>query len=271
MKEIPKSRLYAIRRRILDFYRKHGRTLPFRETTDPYCITVSEIMLQQTQVERVVERYKMWVDRWPNWASLAQTDRRAVLSAWSGLGYNRRALYLRDMAGVIVNDYGGNMPTSPEELKKLPGIGDYTAHAIAIFAFNAPLVTIDTNIRKVLIHELDLPHDTSPEHLREYARLLLPRGKSREWHNALMDYARMAIRREAGAIKPVSTQSRFEGSRRQIRGEIVRRLTDRTRISIAVLARDMERDEDDIRTAALSLETEGLVKVSDKTIRLIAD
>ncbi|RME27887.1 MAG: A/G-specific adenine glycosylase, partial [Candidatus Zixiibacteriota bacterium] len=124
------------RRKVLSFYRRHGRDLPFRHTRDPYHITVCEVMLHQTQVDRVLPRYRAWVRRWPNWRALASARKQDVLAAWSGLGYNRRALYLRDIAHIVVNDYGGQLPDDYHALCRLPGIGPYTANAILIFAFN---------------------------------------------------------------------------------------------------------------------------------------
>lgn len=266
--ELTASQIASFRRKIFAYYRRHGRRLPFRETTDPYRITVSEIMLQQTQVERVLDKYHAWIKRWPTWQRLAKAPRRELLGAWSGLGYNRRALYLGAMAKEIVKRYDGIMPDDPHELMTLPGIGPYTAHAIAIFAFNKPLVTIDTNIRKVFIHELNLPRDISRDDLEEIARRVLPRRRSRDWHNALMDYSRLALR-EVRDIPPVTTQSRFEGSRRQIRGEIIRRLTGRSWVRIDTVASAMNRKVEDIVSAARSLENEGVVTVTAKTIRLI--
>ncbi|MBD3402863.1 Fe-S cluster assembly protein HesB [candidate division GN15 bacterium] len=258
----------AFRRKIFAFYRRYGRQLPFRETADPYCITVAELMLQQTQVERVIEKYRQWLERWPDWQALAQASRRDLLAMWSGLGYNRRALYLGEMARCIVDEYDGVMPQEPEQLVRLPGIGPYTAHAIAIFAFNKPVITIDTNIRKVLIHEFGLPHDISRAELERLAYRLLPRRRSRDWHNALMDYCRIAIKEAARTIAPLSRQSKFAGSQRQIRGEIVRQLTTKKRVALARVAEQMGRTIADVRTAAQSLERDGVVIVTAKTVRL---
>jgi A/G-specific adenine glycosylase len=259
----------AFRRKVLSFYRRHGRKLPFRDTSDPYAITVAEVMLQQTQVERVVAKYLTWIRRWPDWHTLARATRQDLLAAWSGLGYNRRALYLGEIAKVVVSRFGGDMPSDPEVLQKLPGIGRYTSRAIAIFAFNRPLIAIDTNIRKVLIHEFSLSPDTSLSDFEALALRLLPPGRSREWHNALMDYARIAIRRDLAAIAPVSRQSQFKGSRREIRGAIIRRLTNRQRVSIERLARELTRTSADVRDAALTLAQDGIVAVTEKTIRLL--
>lgn len=265
---IASERVRAFRRKILTFYRTHGRKLPFRETTDPYAITVAEIMLQQTQVERVIEKYLSFIAKWPNWRALAGATSRELLSAWSGLGYNRRALYLGEMAKVVAARFDDQLPSDPKQLRTLPGVGEYTANAIAIFAFNKPLVTIDTNIRKVLLHEFDLPADTSKADLVSLAERLLPRRRSRDWHNALMDYARVALKNDLHYIAPLTKQSRFQGSRRQIRGAIVRALTERKRVSLEKVAGELNRSVDDVREAALSLERDGVVVVGAKTVRL---
>jgi A/G-specific adenine glycosylase len=192
-----------------------------------------------------------------------------VLAAWSGLGYNRRALNLRKTAQAVCEQYGGTIPSEPSVLRTLPGIGPYTANAIAVFAFNRHCAAIDTNIRRVLIHELKLSEDVDREELGKIALRLVPRGRARDWHNALMDYARLRIRKEASYIKPMPQQSRFEGSRRQIRGFIMRRLTRKRYVRIDSVAEEMGRSVADVRTAAESLESDGMVTLARRTIRSI--
>lgn len=259
----------SFRRRILSFYKKHGRHhLPFRLTTDPYAILVSEIMLQQTQVERVIPKWEAWIQRWPDVYRLSGATSRQVLTAWSGLGYNRRALHLYQAARTIALDYGGVFPDQPEELITLPGIGPYTANAVAIFAYNAPIVTIDANIRRVLLHEFNWPADTSDRDLHTLATLLLPRNRSRDWHNALMDYSRLALPRHLEHIPPASRQSRFEGSLRQVRGEIIRRLTTRSYTTVEAVARAMNCSTEKAHRAARALAHEGTVTIASNRIRL---
>lgn len=268
IRHITDAQIRAFRRKIFAHYTKHGRDLPFRKTTDPYRIAVAEVMLQQTQVERVVPKYEGWMLRWPNWTSLAKATNKQLLAAWSGLGYNRRALFLGRMAKAVMQDFDGVLPENPERLKTLPGIGEYTANAIAIFAFNKPLITIDTNIRKVFLLEFDLPDATDRKAMEQLARRALPKHRSRDWHNALMDYSRLALRTPERKIAPLSKQSRFEGSRRQIRGEIIRRLTSQARVSLSRVAADLSRTETDVRAAAESLADEGVVVLTAKTARL---
>jgi A/G-specific adenine glycosylase len=266
--QLSRKQITAFRRRIFRFYKKHGRSFPFRETTDPYRIAVSEIMLQQTQAERVVSYYDAWIKRWPDWQHLAQATNRQLLSMWSGLGYNRRALSLGRLAQVVVSEYGGSLPDDPELLVRLPGIGPYTARAVLIFAFNRPLVTIDTNIRRVILHEFHLPTTISREHIESIAKQLLPGKRSRDWHYALMDYSRVALPHRLESIPPVSKQSRFAGSLRQIRGEIVRQLTRKKFVRISTIARVLDRNESDVRRAATALEREGVIRQRNKTLRL---
>jgi A/G-specific adenine glycosylase len=262
------TQIKAFQKRILRFYGAHGRDLPWRKSTDPYAITVSEIMLQQTQVERVADKYQAWLKQWPNWQKLAKATDRELLAAWSGLGYNRRALNLGKLAREVVTQFDGELPRDPEQLLTLPGIGPYTAHAILIFAFNRPLVTIDTNIRKVLLHELGYPASISKENLEALALAVLPRRRSRDWHNALMDFSRLVLPKQIKSIPPISKQSRFQGSLRQIRGEIVRQLITRNKVTISVIAKALKRTEEDVIKAAQGLEKDGMVLFTGKTIRL---
>ncbi|MEK7774987.1 MAG: Fe-S cluster assembly protein HesB [Candidatus Zixiibacteriota bacterium] len=261
-------RITAFQRRIFRFYAKHGRRLSFRETTDSYKIAVAEIMLQQTQVDRVIPKWESWVRRWPSWKSLANATNRQLLAEWQGLGYNRRALFLGKAAQVIVDGFGGTTPRDPALLQTLPGIGPYTANAILIFAFNAPLVTIDTNIRRVLLHEFGLPATLSKPELEQLAWRVLPKRRSRDWHNALMDYSVLALPKSIAAIPPLTKQSPFEGSIRQIRGEIVRRLARQKSVTYQSVATAMNRSHDDVLRAATSLEKDGVVKCRVESVRL---
>jgi A/G-specific adenine glycosylase len=264
--EPTREQIAGFRRRIFRFYRLRGRNLPWRKTVDPYCVTVAELMLQQTQVERVAPKYGAWIKRWPTWRALAKAAPRDILTAWSGLGYNRRALYLQQIAQAVVHDFGGVLPTEPEALRKLPGLGPYSANAILIFAFNRPLMTIDTNIRRVLLHEFDLPDTTTKANLEALARAVLPVRRSRDWHNALMDYSRLALPARLPGIRSGNRQSRFEGSLRQIRGEIVRQLTTRASVTVGAIARKLDRTDEDVLKAAWALERDGLAVLAGRRI-----
>lgn len=140
----------SFRQRLLLWYRKHGRDLPWRKTHDPYAILISEVMLQQTQVDRVIERYQRWLKRFPTVQALAKAPASAVLREWSGLGYNRRALALQNIAKQVVAEHNCEFPKTVPELMQFKGIGRYTASAIAAFAYRQPVPIVDTNVKRVL-------------------------------------------------------------------------------------------------------------------------
>ncbi len=221
-----------LQQKILFWYNKHKRDLPWRKTRNPYHILVSEVMLQQTQVDRVIPYYLRWLKKFPTIEKLARAQPRTVLNYWSGLGYNNRALRLQQTAKTLE---GKSFPKTEEELKALPGIGPYTARAILSFAFNKEVPVIDTNIRRILIHELKLKENTLPLELEERAKKLIPKGKSRIWHNALMDYGAIHLTSRKTGIKSLSKQSKFEGSERQARGKILKLLLAQKTISLISL------------------------------------
>lgn len=265
---LAKKTVRVFQKKILSHYRDFGRRLPFRTTTDPYKITVSEIMLQQTQVDRVIPFYQRWIKKFPNWKALAGASNKALLLAWSGLGYNRRALNLGRLAKTITQQYRGKLPTREEQLLPLPGIGPYTANAILIFAFNKPRVTIDTNIRRVLIHELKLRPSLSSSELKKVALQVLPNNNSRDWHNALMDYGALVLPRTPH-IRPLTRQSKFVGSIRQIRGSIIRQLTKQRSVSVISVAEGLHRPIAHVLQAARGLQKDGLVRLSRGVIRVL--
>ncbi len=214
---------------ILDFYRQEGRSFPWRETRDPYAILVSELMLQQTQTERVVPKYLAWLEAFPTAADLAAAPFPQVLAAWSGLGYNRRAGYLQSACRQVVQELGGVFPSTAKELQRLKGVGAYTAGAVAAFAFNRPEVFIETNIRSVYLF-LFYPDQekVSDAQLMPLIETTLYRPDPRVWYYALMDYGAALKKSTANPNRQsrhYSRQSRFEGSLRQARGAIVRQLS----------------------------------------------
>ncbi|MFW5769938.1 MAG: A/G-specific adenine glycosylase [Spirochaetota bacterium] len=216
---------------IYSYYRESGRVLPWRETDDPYKIAVSEIMLQQTQVDRVVGKYLEFVERFPSWEGLAGASLEDVLSAWQGLGYNRRGRFLREMARVVVDQHGGVLPHDEELLLKLPGIGRATAASIRAFAFNLPSIYIETNVRTVFFYFFFMEGvdgaltPVSDEALTPLVEATLDRENPRMWYNALMDYGTM-LKKKYGNLSVRSahyrSQSPFKGSNREVRGKILR-------------------------------------------------
>jgi A/G-specific adenine glycosylase len=221
---IPADKIQRFQQKVFSFYQHYGRELPWRNTTDPYQILVSELMLQQTQVPRVVPYYEQWIARWPTLDGLASASRADVLKAWMGLGYNTRVVHLHQAVQKIVTEFDGNVIAAMKQYQEIPGVGRYTAHAVQIFSTNADLVTVDTNIRRIFIAEFHLPEDLSTGELWEVAEQCLPRGRSREWHNALMDYGALHQTVKKTGIHSLSQQSQFEGSDRQIRAAVLRLL-----------------------------------------------
>jgi len=219
--------------KIWSFYGEHGRDLPWRRRVWPYGVLVSEIMLQQTQVSRVLGRWERWCARWSNFGALAQASVAQVVEEWQGLGYNRRALWLREAAQMVVREFDGELPRSVGDLQRLPGVGPNTAGSVAAFAYNEPTVFIETNIRRVMLHEWFADaHDVPDSELRPVIERTLHRERPREWYWALMDYGSYLAMSEPNAnrrSRHYAVQSRFEGSVRQLRGEVLRRLLARPR------------------------------------------
>lgn len=214
---------------ILDFYRQEGRSFPWRETRDPYAILVSELMLQQTQTERVVPKYLAWLEAFPTAADLAAAPFPQVLAAWSGLGYNRRAGYLQSACRQVVQELGGVFPSTAKELQRLKGVGAYTAGAVVAFAFNRPEVFIETNIRSVYLFFFYPDQEkVSDAQLMPLIQATVYHQDPRRWYYALMDYGAALKKSTANPNRQsrhYSRQSRFEGSLRQARGAIVRQLS----------------------------------------------
>jgi A/G-specific adenine glycosylase len=186
-----KERLEQAHCLLLEWYEHQGRSLPWRETDDPYAILVSEIMLQQTQVDRVLPKYYEFLGRFPTLSALAEASTAEVIRAWAPLGYNMRAVRLQAIARQVIAEYQGQIPASVEELCKLRGVGRYTAGAIACFAYHQQVPTVDTNIRRVLhrlfvgIEKPEIPvHDGDTWKLAEQ---VLPAGEAYRWNQALMD------------------------------------------------------------------------------------
>ena len=179
------------RRRLLSWYRRHGRDLPWRRTRDPYAILVSEFMLQQTQVATVIPYYHKWLRRFPDFASLARASENEVLRAWQGLGYYARARNLHATAKAVMDRHGGNFPQRIEQIRQLSGIGKYTAHAVASFAFNQSVPIVEANTGRVLARLFNLREsidsDLGQRTLWQYAASLLPKSDAATFNSALLD------------------------------------------------------------------------------------
>lgn len=238
--------LARFRRRVWRWYRAHGRrALPWRRTRDPYRILVSEFMLQQTQVSRVVPKYRAWLKRYPTLQALARAPLPGVLRQWQGLGYNRRALYLHQLAQRVVRRHRGVLPRTVPELRQLPGVGEYTAQALLVLAFDAPQAMVETNIRKALVHEFFPRRRRVPESaIRTVAAALLDQRRPRDWNLALMDYGAAHFTAGAGYNPNRRTagyhrQAPFAGSQRQLRGAVLRAALARRPVRLRELRQEL--------------------------------
>ena len=260
-----KQDIELFRSKIFDFYLQNGRSFPWRETTDRYAVMISEIMLQQTQAERVVPKYEAWLQEFPDIAALASAPLRNVLSLWSGLGYNSRAVRLQRCAAVIKDSFGGIVPGEPAVLKTLPGIGEYTCRSIPVFADNFDAAAVDTNIRRIMIHELGFPEDISPAILQHAAEALVPPGRSRDWHNALMDYGSLVLTSKKTGIRPLTRQSKFQGSKRWYRGKLIKELVSTDGLFLEEISEKYAACPWDIDEIINDLISEGLVERQKST------
>ncbi len=242
---------------------KHFRGMPWRDDPNPYYVYVSEIMLQQTQVSRVLEAFPRFLERFPGLESLAAAEFPQVLAVWSGLGYNRRARYLHEGARLIQRQWGGVLSPDPLVLQTLPGVGINTAGSIAAFAYDAAVVFIETNIRRVFIHHF-FP-DAEDVHDRQVLPLIqetLPNDRCRQWYWALMDYGTHLARTQTNPNRRSSHHSRqkpFIGSLRQIRGAILKTLASEGMIAAEQVSEYGGFPEDRITTAVDALEREGFL------------
>ena len=245
----------AVRAGLLTWFDANARDLPWRRTRDPYHILVSEVMLQQTQVDRVIPYYRAFLERFPTLEDLAAAPVADVIKAWAGLGYNRRAVNLQRTAQAVVTEHGGTFPRDLEALRRLPGVGPYTAGAIACFAFEQDTAFLDTNMRRVL-HRLfvgvDVPRPTvSDREVHRLADAVVPPGRGWTWNQALIEFGALhcTARRPACVVCPLQRQCRaypaiqgaiaelprgarlkpetpFGGSNRYYRGRVIAALRD---------------------------------------------
>jgi A/G-specific adenine glycosylase len=258
--------------KVMEWWSENARDLPWRNDPTPYNVLVSEVMLQQTQVNRVVPKYHEFLREFPTIEALAKADTKHLIQVWSGLGYNRRALWLREAAREIVER--GDFPQTDKELRALKGIGPYTSKSILIFAFNSDLAAVDTNIRRVLVASGFATEHMTPKQLQDVADGLLLPGRSRDWHNALMDYGSAVLTSNVTGITPTSRQPCYAGSTRQLRGVIIKNLSQRASVSIEMLHRnlcDEDQSLDYLQEILDGLINDGLVGRTERGEYRIAD
>lgn len=260
---------------IWSYYAANGRQFAWRNIDDPYAVLVSEIMLQQTQTSRVAPKFELWMTEFPNFQTLATAPLRDVLSVWQGLGYNRRALFLHKTAQAIMSDFGGQLPADPQILVTLPGIGKNTAGSVCAFAFNAPTVFIETNIRAVYIHSFFKDKEkVKDSELEPLIVQTVDKKNPREWYYALMDYG---VELKQRCVNPSrksahhAKQSKFEGSHRQIRGAILRLLAQKDQLLLEVFFTEINRKPDEIQKALHELVNEGFIVFTDSYYSIIAE
>ena len=283
--------LGSVRSALIGWYETDHREYPWRQTDDPYEILVSEVMSQQTQLDRVVTAWRDFLEQWQTVDELASADRADVVGFWSdhSLGYNNRAKYLHEAARQIRDEYDGRFPQSPEELEELMGVGPYTANAVASFAFNNGNAVVDTNVKRVLYRAFGVPDDDSA--FEEAADNLIPDGQSRVWNNAIMELGGVACEKkpkcdtaacpwrerclayETGdfTAPDVPTQPEFEGSRRQMRGRVISTLKEYDELALDDLgprvrvdyAPDGDNGREWLRDLIGDLVDDGLVKMND--------
>jgi len=252
---------------IKTFYRDRGRTLPWRKTRDPYAIFISEFMLQQTQVERVLKKYEPFISVFPDFFSLAHAPLHRVIDLWQGLGYNRRCIYMKQSAEAVVQRFGGTLPEAAEQLIALPGIGKTTAAAMVTFAYNIPTVFVETNIRRVFIHFFfpDSP-EVSDTEIFPLVEKTLDREEPRQWYYALMDYGVWLKKRFKNInhrSKGYTKQPAFAGSDRQIRGKVLKTLIAEPRLSGYEIAERISVNNARVQKIILKLAEEGFLKHED--------
>jgi A/G-specific adenine glycosylase len=255
------STIGAFRDLVMEHFARAGRDLPWRRDLDPYGILVSEVMLQQTQVERVASRWDRFLDRFPTFEALASAPLAEVLAEWQGLGYNRRAANLKRIAEEVVAHHGGALPSDPAVLRGLPGLGPATAASVSVFAYGTRAAFIETNIRAVYLHVFFADRDdVTDREIMPIAEVALP-DDARTWHWALMDYGSMLKRTLPNPSRRSAhhtRQSRFEGSRRQLRGRVLRALLAAPGMTSEELGAAVDGD-DRLADVVDALEREGMV------------
>lgn len=282
-----------VRNTLLEWYGRNRRDLPWRRKPDPYRVLVSEIMLQQTQVDRVIPYFEAFLDRFPTFAALASASRAEVITLWAGLGYNRRAVQLHELARCVVTHHGGELPRERRALLSLPGIGPYTAGAVLSIAFGADEPALDTNVRRVILRLAFDPARAegrpSPPELEAAARRLVPPGRAGDWNQSLMDLgSAICLRRRprclmcplrlrcpsagrvahgsASGLKPAAT---YTGTTRYYRGRLLNQLRSlpvSTMVPLAevadgLAARGVAEPRVGWRTVAEALARDGLARV----------
>ena len=259
---------------IYSFYKQHRRNFPFRQNITPYNVLVSEIMLQQTQTGRVSQKFMNFVEKFPDFLALSKAPLEDVLKVWQGLGYNRRAIALKKISDIVINNYHGKLPDSIEILKLLPQIGNNTASSIVSFAFNIPTVFIETNIRRVYIYFFfHNKNNINDKEIIPIVEKTIDKSNPREWYYALMDYGVM-LRKSHPELHKKSMhyrkQAPFKGSNRQIRGELLKLLIRVKTLKKSELENKFKNiSPDRLRRILFQLGKEGFIKIGETKVQIV--
>ncbi|OGY88991.1 MAG: hypothetical protein A3B30_02775 [Candidatus Komeilibacteria bacterium RIFCSPLOWO2_01_FULL_52_15] len=280
---MPSADSQKFRREVYHHFKDKGRDLPWRppslklrkdKSVDAYKILVAEVMLQQTQVDRVIPKYREFLEEFPTARALATSPLSKVLKVWSGLGYNRRALALKRCAEKLMNTFGGQVPHTVEELDALPGIGYHTACAIMAFAYNEPVVFVETNIRSVYLHHFfPKRKKVTDKELLPFIEATLDRSHPRRWYSALMDYGsslKKTVENPSRRSAHHAVQSRFKGSNRELRGNIIRSMIKHRRMNLARLVRESSSDAVRVKKIATGLIREGFLRRKGDALSLVS-
>jgi len=272
--QLSSRQVAEFRETVWSYYREHRREMPWRTEPTPYHVLLSELMLQQTQVSRVVPKYAAFLYTCPDIASLAKQPLSVVLGLWAGLGYNRRAKFLHQAAQMVMSDFDGTIPNTTQDLVRLPGVGKNTAGAIMAYAYNQPVMFVETNIRTVLFHHFyaDHPGQVTDKELESLVEQTLDREQPRQWYWALMDYGSFLKRTAGGRLQSsrhYKKQSPLKGSLREMRGRIVSALSQGV-LNKSDLEKAVNADER-FAPALRALTQEGLVQTRGLQVCLTGD
>jgi A/G-specific adenine glycosylase len=261
----------AFRHAVLDLHAREGRDFSWRRTRDPWAILVSEVMLQQTQTHRVEPRFDAWMTRFPDARSVSAASLQDIYEAWRGLGYNSRALRLRETARLCVENNHGMPPAEEKALLAMPGIGRYTARAVMAFAWGIPSAFLETNIRAALIfHFFKGAEKVKDSELEAVAGEVVDASDPRTWYYALMDYGAWLKKREPNPARRAAAykrQSSFQGSVRQARGAMLRVLGERASVGLVWMAAETGIEYSRLLAAAEGLQRDGLIELADDVAR----
>ncbi|QXO96408.1 A/G-specific adenine glycosylase [Methanospirillum purgamenti] len=256
-----------------EFYLKNRRPMPWRDEITPYRVVVSEIMLQQTQVPRVLKKFEEFMQIFPDFAALAQASLEDVLRVWQGLGYNRRAKYLLQISQEIMNRWDGVVPDDPAVLQTLPGIGAATAGSIVVFAYDRPVVFIETNVRRVFIHHFFQDRGSvSDKEIYPVLNRTLDHTHPRDWYYSIMDYGTYlagAIENPNRRSRHYAVQSKFSGSDREIRGRILKILLDEGPTAVDIIHQKIQSEKERTDRILGQMIHEGLLMRDGSLIRFL--